>query len=171
MLAASLTTSTATAPLQPITIRDAKLPAQVKREIIASLMNSASGEDGDLHQMALDSEVTFLKLSPTGPRAIEVNGTGSLCAPNGSGNCPFSLFELTKGHAALILEGSGQGLAILKSMHHGRFDISQAERLGHTLQFRIEVDQFDGKAYGSAYCYSETIDENDHTTQTPHQPC
>jgi hypothetical protein len=171
MLAASLITSAATAPLRPRTLRDTKLPVQTKREIIASLVNSMSGEDGDLHQMALDSEVTFLKLGPKGPRAIEVDGTGSLCAPNGSGNCPFSLFELTKGHAILILEGSGQGLAILKSVHHGRFDISQVQRMGHTLEFDYEVDHFNGKAYAPAFCYSESTDDDDHTKRTPHHPC
>ena len=164
------------APVRPPTLRDAHLPAQLQKEILAEILsNTADGEHNadQLQQIALDSTVRIVQPKPRGPAAILVEGAeGSpLCAWTGNGNCLSWIFVSTGDRTDPIFLESVQGIAVEKTTHHGMPNLSTAERDGHTVRDNFEVYQFDGKTYNPAYCYESDVDKNGRYVETPHHAC
>lgn len=164
------------APAKSITLRDANLTEQVRKDILATVLSDMNDGELDAAQMqeaALDSNVTFVRLSQHGSRAIEVySGESPLCGANDIGNCPVYLFTQVNGRAvSIFFKDDGQGIDILPAMHHGMHDLSVAQRLNHLTSFEFEVDQFDGKTYKPAYCHESDVDKYGRYFETAHHKC
>ena len=158
-----------TAPAQTPSLRDARLPPKVRSDIVAEIVEEEGEADG--REIALNSSVSFLKLSRHGSPAIAVeNDTSPQCGAHG--NCPFYLFLNVNGQAVLIFQAVGYGPGVEPAIHHGMHDISSTDVFSTAIPDEfVEVDRFDGKAYTPAYCYHQTIDENGKDKESPHRPC
>ena len=158
-----------TAPAQTPSLRDARLPPKVRSDIVAEIVED-EGEAGG-REIALNSSVSFLKLSRRGSPAIAVeNDTSPQCGNHG--NCPFYLFLNVKGRAVLIFQAAGSGPSVEPAIHHGMHDISWADVFSTAvIDIRIEVDRFNGRAYVPAYCYEQTAGENGKLKESRHRPC
>lgn len=165
-----------------IPLREAHLPDAMKNElaavVIAAMVDASDLNPTDQKRIAFDSQVSFLPLRHGALPAILIEpsdeGSTQLCAPNGDGNCPFWLFQQSKGHAALLLEDDGENFFAAKTSHNGMRDLVIIEREGHTPIDEVTTElHFDGKAYSPAIC-SESItggDENDTEVRVPPHPC
>ena len=167
---------TAVAP-KLIRLRDAKLPAKIRdgiSTVLIEAMKDSGQQDADkLREFALDSTVSFLRLEEHGAAAILVVGESDklLSGPNGQ-NSPSWLFKRVGGGVVLLMENVGMGISVEPTSHHGMHDISSAMSMGHRpLEVVIEVDEFDGRAYKSAYCYESSVDEDGKEKKSARHPC
>ncbi len=164
------------APVKQITLRDAHLTDQVRKDIYALVLKDMedSGEDAArLQEMAWNLSVSFMNLSKDGSSSILVEGDegNPLGSSNGNGNEPFWLFRRVGNHAVLVFFTVGQGVGVKPTSHHGMRDISTEQRIGHSMNFPMEVDEFDGSTYRPAYCYDTGVDENGKDVKGPRHPC
>jgi hypothetical protein len=165
-------------PAKQLTLRNARLPAQVRNDIYAFVLQEITGagpqDATQLQKMAWDSSVRFLKLGIDGSSAILVEGgvDNPLSGVNAIGNNPSWLFRQVGNRAVLLFENVGQGIGIEPTFHHGMHDISTAVRMGHSsMDVWIEVDEFDGNTYNPAYCFESTLDEDGKSKNGPRHPC
>lgn len=158
-----------------VTLKHAPLSTQVRNDILAAVQSDWTDGERDAAQTqegALKSSIRFVRLSLHGPPTIEVESDDSpSCGANGIGNCPVYLFMQVRGRAVLLFQAAGQGIDILSTRHHGMYDISVADRLNHFTDVAIEVDEFDGKTYNSAYCFEKNTDDSGQDVKTSHRKC
>jgi hypothetical protein len=165
-------------PVKQVMLRDAHLPDQVRKDIYALVLGemtdgSSAQDAARLQKMAWNLSVSFLKLSKDGSLSILVEGDvdNPLSGMNANGNNPAWLFRRVGDRPVLIFENVGQGVGVGHTFHHGMLDISTAERMGHSMDFSVEVDEFDGTNYRPAYCYDVGVDENGKDKKGPRHPC
>lgn len=171
--------STPTQSPANLSLRAAPLSVAMKKElaavVIAAMANVGESNPIDQKRIAFDSQVTFLPLHRGGLPAILIKPSdeAQLCAPNGNGNCPFWLFQQSKGHGLLLLDDDGDSIVMAKTSHNGMRDLVITEREGHTPVDEVTRElHFDGKAYRDAVC-SESFygDEGDIEVRVPPHPC
>ena len=165
-------------PAISATLRDTHLPLPLRQDILAQMQKSifkewsqvTNGEHtvAQAQKIALDSKVRFLQPSHRGPSAILLSS--EQCSPNGV-NCLSWLFMTKDGHAVLAFEADGSGIGIEPTFHHGMPDLSSDERYGHSTDGEIEVYEFNGKTYSSAYCFEYTVDATGKRKESPHEAC
>jgi hypothetical protein len=165
------------APAKEVTLRDAHLTDQVRKDIYALVLKDMEGsgeqDTARLKEMTLNLSVIFMKLSKDGSSSILVEGDegNPLGSTNGIGNEPFWLFRRVGDHAVLVFFTVGQGVSVKPTFHHGMRDISTGQRMGHSMTFSAEVDEFDGTNYRPAYCYDSSVDEKGKDIKSPRHPC
>jgi hypothetical protein len=159
-----------------VDLRDARLPAAVKQQlanvIIAELAESDNVDIANRRRIALDSQVSLVRLRRGGLPSIllQPSDEAQLCA--GNGNCPSWLFLRSGNRALLVLEDHGQGISVEKTSHNNMYDLVTTYRIGHT-PITEEVVQlhFDGKAYRRVSCSESTTGGDEDDTEIPSHPC
>jgi hypothetical protein len=166
------------APAKQVTLRNAHLTDQVRKDIYTiALGEMRDGSDESdaarLEEMAWNLSVSFLKLGKDGSLSILLEGDvdNPLSGVNANGNNPAWLFRPVGDHAVLVFYNVGQGVAVEPTFHHGMRDISTVERIGRSMDFSGEVDEFDGKTYNRAYCFEIGVDEKGKDTKSPRHHC
>jgi len=152
----------------------ARLPAQVRSDIVATIAKGFSDEPKGFpsgQRIALSSWVSLVRLSQTGPAAILIT-SGPDDPDNGAtGNGDFWLFRRIGNHAVFMLKGGGFSASPRRGAYHnGMLDLQTAWNMS-CCEGAIEVYRFDGVRYKAAYCYSYTVDEGDNMKSGPHGKC
>jgi hypothetical protein len=168
--------SHSTAAAKQVTLRNAHLTDQVRKDIYALVlkdMEDSAKDAAQLQEMAWNLSVIFMNLSKGSFSSILVEGDedNPLGSSNGNGNEPFWLFRRVGNHAVLVFFTVGLGVSVKPTSHHGMRDIYTEQRIGHSMNFPMEVDEFDGSTYRPAYCYDIGVDEKGKDIKSPRHPC
>jgi len=153
-----------------ITLRDAHIPAQVRDDICAVAMRAFDDPDVEaVRTIALNSSVSYLKLSRDGSSAILLEAAGP-DALGATGNGPIWIFKQVGNHAILLLDGFHSMFAVNPVFHHGMRDIQTFTKAGGGNGLN-EVYEFDGTRYRPTYCYKSTQEDNGDWKDGPSHPC
>jgi hypothetical protein len=152
------------------------LSEQVRKEIQTYLIKANRDNytsDAAAKEDVLLSGASLLQLELKGPQAVLIAGPREECGA--TGNCPLVIFRQVKGHAVPILPNGFGGLSgQLTTYHHGLLDIATYAN-SSCCEGGTEVYHFDGKIYRPAFCYSNTVvEQNNGETEYkegPHVRC
>jgi hypothetical protein len=156
-----------------IVLREARLPQQVKDDIVAVTSKELTDVLFDSKQKpvdaALDFWVSFPKLTRTGQQTIEIDANELLAGA--TGNTQIWIFLRVGNHARLIFTGGGSGSSPASTRYHnGLLDVKTAWNMS-CCNGGIEVYRFDGRRYRPAYCYGYTRTEDGDLKFGPRTHC
>lgn len=157
-----------------VSLSSARLPAQVRNDIVAAIAKDFSDQPKDVasgSKIALGSWVSFVQLSLTGAPAILITAGPDDPYNGATGNGDLWLFRRIGNRAVLVLKGGGAGFTRLRGTYHnGMLDVQTAWNMS-CCSGGVEVYRFDGVRYKPSYCYSYATDEDGNMKDGPHGRC
>jgi hypothetical protein len=136
-------------------LREAHLPNQIRRKIVAVVAKKilSEGYDPKAQVTALDFFVEYPRLAQDRSQTICVKETGNP-------NTDVWLFRISGGHAIPILADAGQGYGPWgKGIHHGMRDY-QTTWIMNMATGGTKVLRFDGIRYRAAYCFAYAMGDD-----------